>query len=139
MKRLNQEALKNIFNGCSNYELDVANSHYSKPENYLTHINQAEYPVVFTYNRNSSGTVKLMITIDEQLLWVRDLLSVEAAPVFVNEAPCFSPSGVDEVIDLLLLGIHPEQDRHRPARVGRYVVQAIHGLDHFADPGQSEG
>lgn len=81
LKRLNQEALKNIFNGCSNYELDVANSHYSKPENYLTHINQAEYPVVFTYNRNSSGTVKLMITIDEQLLWVRDLLSVEAALV----------------------------------------------------------
>lgn len=61
------------------------------------------------------------------------------SPVFVNEAPGFSPSWVDEVIDLLLLGIHPEQDRHRPARVGRYVVQAIHGLDHFADPGQSEG
>ena len=60
-------------------------------------------------------------------------------PVFVNEAPGFSPSGVDEVIDLLLLGIHPEQDKHRPARVGRYVVQAIHGLDRFADPGQSEG
>lgn len=56
-------------------------------------------------------------------------------PVFVNEAPGFSPSGVDEVIDLLLLGIHPEQDRHRPARVGRYVVQAIHCLDRFADPG----
>ena len=60
---------------------------------------------------------------------------IRIAPVFVNEAPGFSPSGVDEVIDLLLLGIHPEQDRHRPARVGRYVVQAIHCLDRFADPG----
>ena len=65
--------------------------------------------------------------------------SAGLSPVFVNEAPGFSPSGLDEVIDLLLLGIHPEQDRHRPARVGRYVVQAIHGLDRFADPSQSEG
>lgn len=68
-----------------------------------------------------------------------EYIKEQCPPVFVNEAPGFSPSVVDEVIDLLLLGIHPEQDRHRPARVGRYVVQAIHGLDHFADPGQSEG
>lgn len=81
VRKSNQEALKNIFNGCSKWELDVTNSHYSSPENYLTYINEAEYPVIFTYNRNSSGTIKLLITIDEQLLWAKDLLSVEATLV----------------------------------------------------------
>ena len=69
----NLETLKKIFNECSKWELDVTNSHYSSPDNYLAHFKEAEYPVIFTYNRSLSGTLKFMIIVDCSSLWKDDL------------------------------------------------------------------
>lgn len=77
----NLETLRKIFHECSKWELDVTNSHYSSPDNYLAHFKEAEYPVIFTYNRNSSGTLKFMIIVDCSSLW-KDNLS--AIAILVN-------------------------------------------------------